>query len=428
MIHLLAKKVNHIRRIKGIPIWVRTHGPKTSLFQKKARPFGPGFFYWIEGKVCGVTDPTPHKLTTLNPCISLAHLRRMGEGFNILINRKSGTVLNMGEPAIEAAITASEIPVAELCMSEPDDMQANLERLSKRPERLLIGGGDGTIRETAKYLAAHKKAFGVLPFGTMNLLAVDLGFTSLATGAWTPMPGAHCEQTMDAGFVNGEIFLCCASIGTMPQASVYREARRMTNKFLLLPQMFLFVADNMKRHRHERIVLEENGVMTQISHAGSGGLRQSLRRLGKADREQFQADFAFRRRTGGLYFQHQIADRPYPPAMAADLRSLAERPRPDRTHRPALQDLEPASQAAGLDRWRSHETEISIGLHPETRFCSPADAGRTGVVMTARQWLDTRIRRLPAPFRQEWRALLLFGIILLRRRLAVLRGHRGSLS
>jgi undecaprenyl-diphosphatase len=31
--------------------------------------------------------------------------------------------------------------------------------------------------------------------------------------------------------------------------------------------------------------------------------------------------------------------------------------------------------------------------------------------MMARQWLDRRIRRLPAPFRQEWRALLLFGLI-----------------
>ena len=33
--------------------------------------------------------------------------------------------------------------------------------------------------------------------------------------------------------------------------------------------------------------------------------------------------------------------------------------------------------------------------------------------MTAKQWLDTRIRRLPAPLRQEWRALLLFAVILL---------------
>ena len=189
-------------------------------------------------------------------------LIRMGEGFNILINRKSGTILNMGEPAIEGAITASEIPVAELCMSDPDDMQANLERLSQKPERLLIGGGDGTIRETAKYLATHKKAFGVLPFGTMNLLAIDLGFTSLQQALDAYAKGT-CEETMDAGFVNGEIFLCCASIGTMPQASVYREANRMTNKLLLLPQMFFFVADNMGKHRRERIVVEADGKMTR---------------------------------------------------------------------------------------------------------------------------------------------------------------------
>jgi diacylglycerol kinase family enzyme len=186
----------------------------------------------------------------------------MAEGFNILINRKSGTVLSMGEPAVEAAITASGIGVGELCLSEPGDMQTHLERLSQKPERLLIGGGDGTIRETARYLATHKKAFGVLPFGTMNLLAVDLGFTSL-TQALDAYAKDTCEETMDAGFVNGEIFLCCASIGTMPQASVYREANRMTNKLLLLPQMFFFVADNMGKHRRERIVVEENGQMTK---------------------------------------------------------------------------------------------------------------------------------------------------------------------
>ena len=184
----------------------------------------------------------------------------MAEGFNILINRKSGTVLSLGEPAVEAAITASGMPVAELCLSEPGDMQTHLARLSQKPERLLIGGGDGTIRETAKYLATRKKTFGVLPFGTMNLLAVDLGFTSLQQALDAYAQGT-CEQAVDAGFVNGEIFLCCASIGTMPQASVYREANRMTNKLLLLPKMCLFVANNMARHRRERIVVEAAGRM-----------------------------------------------------------------------------------------------------------------------------------------------------------------------
>ncbi|HTN40386.1 MAG TPA: phosphatase PAP2 family protein [Asticcacaulis sp.] len=32
--------------------------------------------------------------------------------------------------------------------------------------------------------------------------------------------------------------------------------------------------------------------------------------------------------------------------------------------------------------------------------------------MTARDWVETRVRRLPEPFRQEWRALLFFAVIL----------------
>ena len=180
-------------------------------------------------------------------------------GFNILINGKSGTVLDIGQPAVEAAIHDSGIEVVELCFSEPEDMHANLERMGKDDRRLLIGGGDGTIRETAKYLAEVKKPFGVLPFGTMNLLAHDLGLDTLQ-GALEAYAQGSREDTIDAGFVNGEIFLCCASIGTMPQASAYREKNRLTNKFLLMPQLFLFVLNNLDMHKREHITLDIDGV------------------------------------------------------------------------------------------------------------------------------------------------------------------------
>ncbi|ESQ85652.1 hypothetical protein AEAC466_00325 [Asticcacaulis sp. AC466] len=185
------------------------------------------------------------------------------DGFNILINGKAGTVLNMGRPAIETAISDSGLPVAELCFSEPEDMAQNLKRLAAQPERLIIGGGDGTIRETAKSLAGQQKAFGVLPFGTMNLLAIDLGFSSLQQALAAYAVGTT-EQTMDAGFVNGEIFLCCASLGTMPQASVFREANRLTNKFLLMPKLFLFVLNNMDKNKRSRLVIEADGKMSKF--------------------------------------------------------------------------------------------------------------------------------------------------------------------
>ncbi|MBW8734908.1 MAG: diacylglycerol kinase, partial [Asticcacaulis sp.] len=186
-----------------------------------------------------------------------------GKGFNILINRRSGTVLAMGEPAVEAAITDSSLDVAELCFSEPDQMSANLDRLIKSQQPLIVGGGDGTIRECAKVLAEQGKAFGVLPFGTMNLLPHDLGFDTLQNALKAYARGVT-TSAIDAGFVNGELFLCCASIGTMPQASVYREQKRDVSKIWLFPQLFMFVLENLDRHKRDRIVLDIDGEMTRF--------------------------------------------------------------------------------------------------------------------------------------------------------------------
>lgn len=189
----------------------------------------------------------------------------MGDSdFNILINGKAGTVLNMGQPAIEAAIETSGIGVKELCFSEPEDMEDNLKRFSRDKAPLLVGGGDGTLRSTADYLSKHgRKAFGILPFGTMNLLARDLSLDTLQ-GALNAYARGVEPTDMDAGFVNHEIFLCCAAIGTMPDASVYREENRHTNILILLPQLFWFVIENFEKRKRERITLQADGKTTHF--------------------------------------------------------------------------------------------------------------------------------------------------------------------
>ena len=40
---------------------------------------------------------------------------------------------------------------------------------------LVIAGGDGTIACAAQQIVGTDVTLGILPFGTMNLLAVDLG-------------------------------------------------------------------------------------------------------------------------------------------------------------------------------------------------------------------------------------------------------------
>ncbi len=181
------------------------------------------------------------------------------ESYNILINARSGTVLDMGEDAIRAAIEVSGIGVAELFFSAPEDMSEQLQRLSRGKSPLLVGGGDGTIREVAKSLSeqvliGRGKPFGILPFGTMNLMARDLGLETLQDALNGYARGSYVRD-VDAGVINGELFLCCASIGTMPQAAVFREENRTTNKLLLMPQLFMFVVNHLEDNKRQRIRL-----------------------------------------------------------------------------------------------------------------------------------------------------------------------------
>jgi diacylglycerol kinase family enzyme len=158
------------------------------------------------------------------------------KAYNILINARSGTVLNMGRDAIEAAIAHSGIDVAELYFADPENMQTETDRLIAMDVPLIIGGGDGTLRESAKYLCAQDKSFGIKAY---------------ANGA-EPL-------AIDAGFVGDEIFLCCASLGTMPQASVFREEIRERSPLLMLPQLFLFVVNQLEKNKHKKMTLYLDG-------------------------------------------------------------------------------------------------------------------------------------------------------------------------
>ena len=107
----------------------------------------------------------------------------------------------------------------------------------------MIGGGDGTLKAAAENLEG---AFGILPMGTMNLLAVDLGIPcdiKEAVQAYVGKPYKIIE--IDTAYVNGEAFYCSAAIGLIPRSAVYREKHRHDPIFLLIPQLGLSILDHM---------------------------------------------------------------------------------------------------------------------------------------------------------------------------------------
>lgn len=186
--------------------------------------------------------------------------------FHILINARSGTALMLGIEKMKTLIEVSGLDFCELHILPPEEFYPKLEELAKDDTPLLVGGGDGTISKTAAIHLKLKKPFGILPCGTMNMLALDLGIPvdfSLALEAYK-----NTEiVSIDVGMARDRVFLCCASFGTMPEAAALREKNRGMPAIIALPR----VAAEVLRHldysnrRHAHLTLDNRAQRVKTS-------------------------------------------------------------------------------------------------------------------------------------------------------------------
>ena len=94
-------------------------------------------------------------------------------------------------------------------------------------EALVVGGGDGTINSGASAAIERGIPLGVLPLGTLNHFAKDLGIPlDLDEAAKVVLEGLVCK--VDVGEVNGRIFLNNSSLGVYPAIVRLREKYRAT--------------------------------------------------------------------------------------------------------------------------------------------------------------------------------------------------------
>ena len=89
-------------------------------------------------------------------------------------------------------------------------------------ELLVGGGGDGTIGTVAAIAAEAGLPFGVLPLGTRNHFARDLGLPLDLDGAMQVIL-AGSTRTVDLGEVNGRAFINNSSLGVYPRLVRMRE-------------------------------------------------------------------------------------------------------------------------------------------------------------------------------------------------------------
>lgn len=84
-----------------------------------------------------------------------------------------------------------------------------------RPEvsTLFVAGGDGTVRAAAQALAGTDAALAILPTGTVNVLARELGISLTDPALAVDIGLGSAERWIDIGSCNGESFLLMCSGG-----------------------------------------------------------------------------------------------------------------------------------------------------------------------------------------------------------------------
>jgi diacylglycerol kinase family enzyme len=90
---------------------------------------------------------------------------------------------------------------------------------------VVAGGGDGTVSAVAAELVGTDKTLGVLPLGTLNHFAKDLGIPLDLEDAVRIV--AHGRvSVVDVGEVNGRVFVNNSGLGIYPQVVAQREAEQ----------------------------------------------------------------------------------------------------------------------------------------------------------------------------------------------------------
>jgi undecaprenyl-diphosphatase len=145
-----------------------------------------------------------------------------GEGVRIVVNPGAGSgAVGRAEAPTEALRRG--LPAAEIVeLAEGGDLVAELERLAGNGCRAVgVAGGDGSINAAAAVALAHRLPLVVVPAGTLNHLARDLGVETVDDTIDAVRHG-HASE-IDVGWIAGRPFLNTASFGSYVELVDARE-------------------------------------------------------------------------------------------------------------------------------------------------------------------------------------------------------------
>lgn len=207
----------------------------------------------------------------------------------VLINRHGGAAKADSQIAstVSAAFRAAGID-AKVEMIDGAKCAERCKHFAKLGDGLIVvGGGDGTLSAAASELADTATALGILPLGTLNHFARDLGIgVELDEAVKIIAAGKH--RKVDIAEVNGRTFINNAAIGLYPLMVVDRESQQQ--RLGRSKKLALLVATlrTLLRFYHQRLTLTADGqkqqVETPLLFVGNNDYRLDLAGAGERER------------------------------------------------------------------------------------------------------------------------------------------------
>lgn len=142
----------------------------------------------------------------------------------VIWNRKAGVDDTQEQHLLDAFRQAS-IDASIRHAPGPRLLDEARRALAAQPDIIVAAGGDGTISSVASVLVGQSTPLGVLPLGTLNHFAKDVGIPGEMQDAVNLIATGEADP-IDVAEVNGRVFLNNSSLGLYPLAVRDREEQR----------------------------------------------------------------------------------------------------------------------------------------------------------------------------------------------------------
>lgn len=175
----------------------------------------------------------------------------------VLLNRAAGTLAGMNDPRGEGlGRVLSDAGIEAVIQMVPGNEMSQAARSAAASgcDVVVAGGGDGTISAVAGALCGTQMPLGILPLGTFNHFAKDLGIPLDLAAAVGVIAEGHV-QSVDVAELNGVVFINNSSLGVYPLAVVERESQRKHQKLRKWTAMLLAALKVFRRFPLVRVSL-----------------------------------------------------------------------------------------------------------------------------------------------------------------------------